>query len=338
MNVTCRDMTDEHSLDSYDKIDMVPVSYRSAYLLMAFGMLTIPIMDVIAKVLTVNGMPGTQVAFARFIGQGLFTLALLPLAILFLPKLFAHGSPSAEQSTLLRTLADLRGAWTATNLARGVALAGATACFFVGLGTLPLPASAAILFLAPLILTLLGRIVLKEPLTVRRVALCIAGFPCVLLIVRPGFDGLGWDALYPLAAAFLFAIYFLLTRMASGQGSPLSMHVIAAASGTLVLALWLYAGVSISDNMSIVWPTQASSWVALASLGIISTIAHMAIIVAFARAPASVLAPLNYLEIVSATTLSFMVFGTLPDEWTVVGAVLIMAIGYAATRPEKLEP
>lgn len=307
--------------------------YTSAFILMAFGMLTIPIMDVIAKVLAVDGMPGTQIALARFIGQGLFTLAILPFAILLIPAAFTK-SYSGKQSTLNQTVADLRASWTMLNLARGVALAGATACFFTGLATLPLPESAAILFLAPLILTLLGGFVLKEHLTLRRVGLCIAGFPCVLLIVRPGFDGLGWDALYPLAAAVFFALYFLLTRMASGQGSPLSMHVIAAASGTFVLALWLYANGSVSSAAGIVWPTDVSSWIALASLGVISTIAHMAIIVAFARAPASVLAPLNYLEIVSATTFSFIVFGTLPDEWTVVGALLIMAIGYAATRPE----
>ncbi len=301
---------------------------------MAFGILTIPIMDVIAKVLTMDGMPGTQVAFARFIGQGLFTLALLPFAILFIPGVSSQQSSSKKKSVLTRTIADLHAAWTKTNLARGVALAGATAFFFTGLATLPLPASAAILFLAPLILTLLGGFFLNEQLTFRRVALCVAGFPCVLLIVRPGFDGLGWDALYPLAAAFLFAIYFLLTRMGSGQGSPLSMHIIAAVSGTIALALWLYAADPASASSRVIWPTNSSAWVALASLGIISTIAHMAIIVAFARAPASVLAPLNYLEIVSATALSFVVFGTLPDGWTVIGAMLIVAISYAATKAE----
>ncbi|XAT61920.1 EamA family transporter [Rhodobacteraceae bacterium Araon29] len=311
-----------------------PSNYSSAYLLMAFGMLTIPIMDVIAKVLAVNGMPGTQVAFARFVGQGLFTLAILPITILIIPGIFDQQSLSAKQSVLTRTLADLKAAWTMTNFWRGIALAGATACFFTGLATLPLPASAAILFLAPLILTLLGGVVLKEKLTIRTVSLCLAGFPCVLLIVRPGFDGLGWQALFPLAAAFLFAIYFLLTRMASSHGSPLSMHIIAALSGTIALALWLFMGDPISDSSQVDWPTSASAWVALASLGVISTISHMAIIVAFARAPTSKLAPLNYLEIVSATVVSFLVFGTLPDSWTVIGASFIIAIGYAATRPD----
>jgi drug/metabolite transporter (DMT)-like permease len=311
-----------------------PESYGTAFALMAFGMLTIPFMDVVAKVLAMNGMPGTQVAFARFISQGLFTLALLPLAILFLRGVFPQSAAATRQPMGALILADLRAALTLANLARGVALAGATGCFFTGLATLPLPASAAILFLAPLILTLLGGVFLKERLTFRRVALCVAGFPCVLLIVRPGFDGLGYDALYPLAAAFLFAVYFLLTRVASGQGSPLSMHVIAAVSGSVVLALWLYGVNSGSAGAHVPWPTDASALVALASLGIISTVSHMAIIIAFARAPASVLAPLNYLEIVSATALSFVVFGTFPDQWTVIGAMLIMAIGYIATRPE----
>ena len=322
---------------------------RSAFVLMAFGMLTIPVMDVIAKVLTMDGMPGTQVALARFVGQGLFTLAILPFALAFVGERTSpsggqqasptgmslapeQGSTPATGAAPARSADDLRAALTWTNAARGVALAGATACFFTGLATLPLPASAAILFLSPLILTLLGGLVLRERLTVRRVLLCVAGFPCVLLIVRPGLDGLGWDALYPLAAAVLFALYFLLTRMASGQGSPLSMHVIAAGSGTLVLAAWLYAVPLGPGGDPTAWPSQPSSWLALASLGIVSTVAHMAIIVAFARA--SALAPLNYLEIVSATILSWLVFGTLPDGWTVTGALLIMVIGYAATRPD----
>ena len=317
-----------------------PATDRSAYALMAFGMLTIPIMDVVAKVLTMDGMPGTQVALARFIGQGAFTLAILPFALTIIRGRTGEAtgaqfdSIGSRHGDFVRSAHDLRGALTWTNAARGVALAGATACFFTGLATLPLPASAAILFLSPLILTLLGGLVLGERLTIRRVALCLAGFPCVLLIVRPGFDGLGWDALFPLAAAFLFALYFVLTRMASGQGSPPSMHVIAAGSGTLVLAVWLYALPTELAGDPVAWPTHASGLIALASLGVVSTIAHMAIIVAFARATASALAPLNYLEIVSATLLSWVAFGTLPDGWTVIGALLIMVIGYAATRPE----
>lgn len=328
-------MTSGNPIDPRTDIDLAQASYRSAFALMAFGMLIIPIMDTIAKVLVMSGMPGTHVALARFIGQGLFTLALLPLAIQFFPSFFQHGSSSHQKPLMVRCLEDLRAAWTWTNVARGAALAGATACFFTGLANLPLPASASILFLAPLILTLLGGVVLRERLTLRKVALCLAGFPCVLLIIRPGFDGFKWDALYPLAAAFLFAFYFLLTRLASGQGSPLSMHVMAAVSGTVALAAWLYAGLAISDRPQIVWPTTIPAWISIASLGVISTIAHMAIIVAFARAPASVLAPLNYLEIVSATALSFIVFRTFPDVWTVIGALLIMAIGYTATQPEK---
>lgn len=328
-------MTDSTSVEPKIEFELASENYRSAFALMAFGMLTIPIMDVIAKVLTMNGMPGTQVALARFIGQGLFTLALLPFAILFLPRAFQARPPLRQKSLLGRSLADLKAAWTWTNFGRGVALAGATACFFTGLATLPLPASAAILFLAPLILTLLGGVLLRERLTTRRVVLCFAGFPCVLLIVRPGFDGLGWHALYPLAAAFLFAFYFLLTRMASRQGSPLSMHIVAALSGTGVLAIWLHTAMLVSEDVRIVWPTTTLAWIALASLGVISTVAHMAIIIAFARAPASILAPLNYLEIVSATVLSFVVFSTLPDKWTVSGTLLIIAIGYAATHQKN---
>ena len=180
-------------------------------------------------------------------------------------------------------------------------------------------------------LTLLAALVLGERVTRTRTALCLAGFGAVLLIVRPGTDAMGPAALLPLASALCLAGYFLLTRMAAGQGSPLAMHAVAAAAGTIFLAVVLpLAGAG--EEAALVWPSGTGTWLALASLGIVSTVSHMAIIVALARAPASALAPLNYLEIVSATALSFVVFGTLPDLWTVLGAALIAAIGLAVAR------
>lgn len=306
--------------------------YGAAYALLAFGMFTVPIMDIIAKPLVMGGMPGAQVALARFIGQGLFTMLLLPIAILLAPRLFGVNGPLTPRMAAHATVADLKAAFTIANFARGVTLASATALFFTGLATIALPASVAILFLAPLILTILGGVVLKEPLTARRILLCLAGFPCVLLITRPGLDGLGWQAIYPLLSACFFAVYFLLTRIASGQGSPLAMHVVTALSGTLALAIWLCFKGIIWPSFQIVWPQALGPWIGLCALGVVSTIAHMAIILAYARAPASVLAPLNYLEIVSATALSYLVFGTIPDLMTVFGALMIMLIGYFATR------
>ena len=313
-------------------IDDLAVEGRNVAIgLMAFGMLLIPAMDVVAKQLTMDGMPGTQVALARFVSQGVLSLLLLPLVNAMAARR-AIGAARGAPTALARAHDDLRAAATWTNAARGIALAAATAFFFTGLRTLPLPASAAILFLAPLILTVLAVFSLGERVSAARLGLCVAGFPCVLLIVRPGLGGLGWDALHPLAAALCFALYFLLTRLAVGQGSAMAMHVAAAASGTAVLALWLLAVGMAGDAPALVWPDDARTWLALLSLGAISTVAHMAIIAALARAPASVLAPLGYLEIVSATALAFFAFGTLPDAWTVAGGSLIMAIGYAVTR------
>ncbi|MCX8995520.1 DMT family transporter [Rhizobiaceae bacterium BDR2-2] len=293
---------------------------------MAFGTLAIPVMDVIAKVLVTDGLSGWHVALARFVAQGLLTLLLMPLMV-------AQAGAAGKGGVIRPVVDDLRAACTWTNAARGVALASATGLFFSGLRYLSLPTSTAILFLTPLILTLLGGVVLRERVKRGTVLLCLTGFPCVLLITRPGTDVVGMAALLPLMAAFCFAGYFLLTRMAAKQGSPLAMLVVAAFTGAVFLAaVTVSMGAVHGDSGRIFQPLDGSAWLALAAIGIVSTAAHVAITVAFSQAPASSLAPLNYLEIVSATILSFLVFGTLPDMPAVVGAVLIALIGLKIVR------
>lgn len=282
--------------------------------IMTAAMLIVPSMDVLAKVLT-RSMPAMEVAFARFVGQ-LLVATLVGLAIgegrrLMPPKPAGH-------------------------LLRGLFLAATSLLFFTSLATMPLTDALAIAFAEPMILTAVSPWLLGETVGWRRWAACGVGFLGTLIIIRPSFEQFGATALLPLAAAFTFAGYHVMTRRLSGQGTLAAVQFTTGLIGTVALGI----GLAISSNAGwlsgpVVWPT-GWSWAIFFSIGVISFVTHGMIVTAFGHAPAAVLAPFGYLEIVSATALSYFVFGDFPDRPTWAGIALIVASGLYIVHRERI--
>lgn len=282
--------------------------------IMTAAMLIVPSMDVLAKVLT-RSMPAMEVAFARFVGQ-LLVATLVGLAIgegrrLMPPKPAGH-------------------------LLRGLFLAATSLLFFTALATMPLTDALAIAFAEPMILTAVSPWLLGETVGWRRWAACGVGFLGTLIIIRPSFEQFGMTALLPLAAAFTFAGYHVMTRRLSGQGTLTAVQFTTGLIGTVALGI----GLAVSSNGgwlsgAVVWP-QGWSWAIFLSIGVISFVTHGMIVTAFGHAPAAVLAPFGYLEIVSATALSFLVFGDFPDRPTWAGIALIVASGLYIVHRERI--
>ena len=282
--------------------------------LMALAMTVLPVMDVFAKLLG-QTMPGLQVALARFVVQTFLALATA----------LAMGQPA----TLLPPALGL-------HIARGLFLAFATLLFFTALKVMPIPDTLGIFFTEPMILTALSTIVLGEQVGWRRWTAVMVGFIGALFVIRPSWAAFGLTAVLPLCAAFLFAGYLLLTRRLRVEGSMLAAQFMTGMAGTLALgcALFLtsYAGL---PELIAVWP-QGVQWVQLFSIGLVSFLAHGLVVYAFRHAPAAVLAPLNYLEIVSATILSYLVFGNFPAVPVWIGIAIIVASGvYIAHRERR---
>ncbi|WP_306027050.1 DMT family transporter [Stappia sp. MMSF_3263] len=282
--------------------------------LMSAAMLLVPLMDVTAKYLTAT-QPPLQITLGRFAFQMLFALltaAIGPgLAVLHAPRLWPH-------------------------LLRGFFLSGASVCFFTALATMPVADAIAIFFVEPMILTILSAVLLKEPVGPRRWAAVAVGLVGAMIIIRPGFANFGLTALLPLAAALLFALYLVITRKLSGEGGMLCVQFTAGVGGVMLLGtLFLIANVAGYEPGLAVMP-DLPGWGLLAIVGALSFFAHGLIVKAFAAAPASVLAPFNYLEIVSATLFGYLVFGDFPDGPTWVGIALIVASGiYIAHRENR---
>lgn len=271
--------------------------------LMVVAMLLAPVMDAIAKELG-QGMAATQVTWGRFLFQ---TAILVPWAV-------AAGRRLPRRHLGLHA-------------ARGFLTAGATLCFFAAVAVMPLADALAIFFVEPLLLTLLSALFLGERVGWRRLLAVAAGLAGAMVVIRPSLAVFGWHALLPLGAATCFALYLLLTRRMARHEDPVVLQLTAGLSGWLVLSLALLAGWTLGGPaLAPSWPSTAE-WLLLLLLGVIATLSHLLVVVAFRHAPAGVLAPFQYLEIISATILGLALFGDFPDATTWLGILLIVGSG-----------
>jgi drug/metabolite transporter (DMT)-like permease len=263
------------------------------------------VIDGLAKVM-VQDMDVLQIIWARFT----FALPLLPFII---------GRRWSELLHVQRT---------GLLVARGLIPIVGGISIVLALSTMPLADATALMFVSPLMLTALAVPLLKERVGLHRWSAVVIGFLGVLVVVRPGRGAMQGAALLPLLTAFLYALYQIATRVLSRTTPAFVsfsyMVVVGTAGSTLVLPF--------------VWRTpDALGWAMMAASGLLHGLAHYLVTRAFALAPAAILAPFNYAQLIGATVFGYLVFRDLPDRWTIVGALVIVAAGlYVAYRERRL--
>ena len=281
---------------------------------MLMGMIIVPIMDAIAKVLG-DDMSPVQIVWGRFAFQFVFMGAAILLTL---------------DASALRTTQPL------VHIVRGILLAVATTFFFFSLQFLPLATAIAIFFVQPMILTLLSALLLGERIGWHRRIAVTTGFIGALIIIRPGSESFTLASLLPLAAATFFASYLALTRSVANVDHPLTMQFASAVAATVVVSLVLAAG--LIGNVSNFQPSVPSAYQLglMATIGMIAAVGHLLVVIAINRAPTSLLAPFGYAEIVSATVLGYLVFNDWPDTYTWLGISVIVSSGlYVLVRERQ---
>jgi drug/metabolite transporter (DMT)-like permease len=264
---------------------------------MVLAILLFTLMDSIAKTLTATyAVP--QVVWGRYTFHLVVVLAWAPWL----------------GSELVRTRFPIM------QVGRGLLLAFATLCMVTALSFIPLADAYTVTFVAPLLVTVLSIPMLGERVSWRRWSAVIAGFVGVLIVLRPGLGVMHWAAALPLVTATCFALYQILTRIVSrGVGeSPFAMSFYLALVGTLTL----------SALAPFFWrPIAPWDWLWLFAMGAFGATGHLLLIRALTLAPASLLAPFTYSQIVGALAIGYWIFGDLPDGWTLVGCAVIVASG-----------
>jgi drug/metabolite transporter (DMT)-like permease len=260
------------------------------------------LVDALSKILAETQSVG-QVVWARY------ALAL-PMVVAFTPR--------AEWRILFRTTRPLH------QIGRGLAPIGVSVTMVLAVHHLPLAEATVILFSAPFLVVALAGPLLGERVRPSSWIGVAVGFAAVVIVARPGFSDLSRYAVFPLAAAVFYAIYQIVTRGLTARGElPRTILVWTLATGVVIA----------TPLAAFTWrPVDGVTWLLMIGLGVVFALAQGLMVRAYAHAPAGLLAPFAYAQIVAATVVGYVVFGAAPDLLTLLGVVMIVGAGVWLTR------
>ena len=264
--------------------------------------------DAIAKELTTTYSP-LQILFLR-------NIIALPFAIALARWL--GGRPALVSYKPLAHF--LRG---------GLWIIAAT-MFFSSLSMLGLAEATALAFVAPILITALSALVLKETVGPRRWLAVLVGFCGVLIVVRPGSATFQPASLLALGTAFFYALLMLGSRLVDARESVWTMLLYLTGSSAVLL----------SFIVPFIWvPVRTEDWLLFAGVAIFGTAGITMITQAFRMAPASIIAPLDYTALIWASLLGWLFWGDLPDLATYLGAAIIAGSGiFIVLREARTKP
>jgi drug/metabolite transporter (DMT)-like permease len=263
-------------------------------------------LDTTAKYLNLY-MSTLQVVWARYTGAFLFP--------------FIVSNPWTRPG-LARTTRPL------LQIVRSVLLLGSTLCNFLALRYLQLDEAIALVFSTPFFVAALSGPMLGEWVRWRRWAAIAMGFVGVLVVVRPGAGTFQPAALLSLSAALFYALYSLTTRILARTDS----------NATTLFYSNLVGALALLPVVPFVWTTPSDALVItlMAATGALGSFGHYLLIAAHRLAPAAVLSPFIYTEIVLVIVLGFLVFGDLPTRFTLTGAAIVVASGLYVLHRETV--
>ena len=208
-------------------------------------------------------------------------------------------------------------------LLRGGLLLTVSALSFVAVQFMPVGEFTAFVMTTPLVVTLLAALFLKERVSWLRWLLVSGGFVGALLVVQPGGASFGWVTLLPLAMVVTYAWFQILTSRLARTEDPMTMHFYTGWVGALIA----------SAVLPLVWQAMpdATSFALLCLVGLMGTVGHFLLILAFARAPASTLTPYLYTQIGFAMLCGWLVFDHIPGALELAGIALIVVCGATAS-------
>jgi drug/metabolite transporter (DMT)-like permease len=263
--------------------------------------------DTSVKWLVLAGLPAFQLAFMRYFAHFFISTWLL-----------GRGGWDIERfKTKHPTLI----------IFRAYLLTSSTLLNFVAIKYIPLTVTSAIMFATPIVVCALSPWLLREKVGIWRWGAIILGFTGVLVVVRPFGAEFHWAMLLSIHNSVALALYTIITRKLSGIVATETMQFYMGAFGCLVLmpfAIWNWVA-----------PANLFDWMVLVVLGVWGWAGHEMLTRAHSYASASTLSPYAYSFMIYLTLASYLVWGELPDGFTVLGACIIVAAGLIIWARER---
>ena len=211
---------------------------------------------------------------------------------------------------------------------RGTLLLASTGLNFIAIQYLQLAQTVSIMFMAPLLVSLLAGPILGEWAGPRRLVAIAVGFIGVLIITRPGTGAIHPAALFSVLAMFCYAAILLMTRKLSASDSPETTMFYSSLLGLVVLLPLVFSFWATPDTLL--------DWAAIAAIGLGGAMGHWMLILAQRSTNAPVLAPFLYTQIIWMALAGYLFFGEMPDLWTFVGSGVVISSGLYLLHRERV--
>ena len=280
---------------------------------------SLPILLMIGAVFCFASMDATAKYLMKEIGPAQtiwarYTVQAVIVTVLILPKINVYGRTNYPKLQFLRS----------------VALMMATTLFFFAFSRLGLAEASAIFNISPVLITLGAFLFLREQIGPRRLIGIIVSLLGALIIIRPGTGVFSIYALLSLGAAIFYSTYSLATRFVGTDESPWTSLFYSALFGAICYSIYI----------AFYWNPMSNNAILLTIIiGLFGTAGHICLIRALTLGEASLVAPFIYTNLLFTTTWGFVLFGNLPDFWTIVGALIIVAAGiYVWARDRAVRP
>jgi len=277
---------------------------------MLLAVLIIPFSDAIGKWLSSTYSP-MQITFFRFLLQAIL--------IYF----------------VARVLRKKIGAFKTIYLYLAFFISSCMFLLFWGLMYLPLANNIALFFIEPLVLTVLSIVFLKEKVTRALVIVLFVGLIGTMVIIRPNWSAYGTAAILPIFAAIFYALYLMTIRVSKDIKDVLTMQFwIGIIASVFTSVLFLLAQPFDLEVLSFN-KIDHSLWWLVFLLAVVTIVSQLLISNALYYANASLLASFQYLEIISATLLGWIIFNDIPDRLTMLGAIIVIFSGVYLIKEER---
>jgi drug/metabolite transporter (DMT)-like permease len=270
----------------------------------------------------------TYLVFSLLDGSAKWLVSVMPVIMVVWLRFATHVLVAGVVLFPLRGFGLVRTQHLRWHVVRALMFVAMTGINFWALQYLQLTVTSSIFFSVPLIIALISASFLGEKLDAGKWIAIVAGFAGVLVIVRPWGAEFHPAMLASVVNALMYAAFMMMTRRLAAYDSPETIQYLPAVGATLGLAPFAFAAWE--------WPSGWLEWTVACLMGVLGGLGHYLLALAHRYAPASVIAPFLYQQVIYMALFGYLVFGDVPSAWVWLGAAIVIASGlYLFSRERK---
>jgi len=270
----------------------------------------------------------TYLVFSLLDGSAKWLVSVMPVIMVVWLRFATHVLVAGVVLFPLRGFGLVRTQHLRWHVVRALMFVIMTGINFWALQYLQLTVTSSIFFSVPLIIALISASFLGEKLAAGKWIAIVAGFAGVLVIVRPWGAEFHPAMLASVVNALMYAAFMMMTRRLAAYDSPETIQYLPAVGATIGLAPFAFAAWQ--------WPSGWLEWTVACLMGVLGGLGHYLLALAHRYAPASVIAPFLYQQVIYMALFGYLVFGDVPSAWVWLGAAIVIASGlYLFSRERK---